>query len=115
MNEAGGKVRAPGRLNEAGGKVRVQDGVCLFRVQSLRAGLDRLCSWRDLNFKGVQRACTVIQFGLEKKNSAYSVSIALRASITLGSQRGASSAKSIRERPVFQRRKKMFALTLEPT
>ena len=47
--------------------MRVQDGVCLFRVQSLRAGLDRLCSWRDLNFKGVQRACTVIQFGLEKK------------------------------------------------
>ena len=31
--------RARGRLNEAGGKVRVQDGVCLLRVQSVRAGL----------------------------------------------------------------------------
>ena len=37
----------------------------------------------------------------EENKSAYSVSIALRASIALGSQPGASSAKSIRERPVF--------------
>ena len=49
------------------------------------------------------------------KKIAYSVSVALRASIALGSQPGASSAKSIRERPVFQRRKKIFALILEPT
>ena len=47
--------------------MRVQDGVCLLRIQSVRAGLDRLCSGRDLNFKGVQRACTVIQFGRGKK------------------------------------------------
>ena len=46
--------------------MRVQDGVCLLRegrVQSVRTRLDRWCSRRDLNFKGVQRACTVIQFG----------------------------------------------------
>ena len=46
--------------------MRVQDGVSLLRegrVQSVRARLDRWCSGRDLNFKGVQRACTVIQFG----------------------------------------------------
>ena len=103
------------RLNEAGGKVRVQDGVCLLRVQSVRAGLDRLCSGQDLDFKWVQRACTVIQFGRGQKNPAYSVSVALRASIALGSQPGASSAKSIRERTVFQRRKQRFALILEPT
>ena len=47
--------------------------------------------------------------------SAYGVSLALRTSVALGSQPGASSAKSIRERPVFQRRNKIFALTLEPT
>ena len=33
--------------------------------------------------------------------SAYCVSLALRPSIALGSQPGASSAKSTRERPVF--------------
>ena len=55
--------RARGRLNEDDGKVRVQDGVYLFRVQSVRVGLDRLCSGQDLNFKGVQRACTIIRFG----------------------------------------------------
>ena len=46
--------------------MRVQHGVCLLRegrVQSVRARLDRWCSGRGLNFKGVQRACTVIQFG----------------------------------------------------
>ena len=63
----GASPRARRRLNEAGGNVRVQDGVCLLRegrVQSVRARLDRWCSGRDLTFKGVQRACTVIQFGL---------------------------------------------------
>ena len=40
--------------------MRVQDGVCLLQVQSVRAGLDRLCSGQDLNFKVVLRACTVI-------------------------------------------------------
>ena len=66
--------RARGRLNEAGGKVRVQDGACLFRqgrVLSVRARLDRLCSGWDLDSKGVQRACTVIQFGRGKKNYAF--------------------------------------------
>ena len=80
----GASPRARGRLNEAGDKVIIQDGVCLHRVQSVRAGLDLLCSGRDLNFKGVQRACTVIQFGRGKKKSVYSVSVALRASIALG-------------------------------
>ena len=47
--------------------------------------------------------------------SAYCASLALRTSIALGSQPGASSAKSIRERPVFQRLKKILALILEPT
>ena len=49
--------------------MRVQDGVCLLqegRVQFVRARLDRWCSGRDLYFKGVQRACTVIQLGQEK-------------------------------------------------
>ena len=64
---AGTSPRAGGRLNEVGGKVRVQDGVWLLRVQSVRAGLDRLCSGRNLNFKGVQRACTLIQFGRGEK------------------------------------------------
>ena len=43
---------------------------------------------------------------MKKKKSAYSVSVVLRASIALGSQLGASSAKSIRrmwEGTVFQR------------
>ena len=111
----GASPRARKRLNEAGGKVRVQDGVCLLRVQSVRAGLDRLCSGRDLDFKEVQRAFTVIQVGRGKNNSAYSVNAALRASIALGSQPGASSAKPIMERTVFQRRKKRFALILEQT
>ena len=61
-----------------------QDGVCLLRVQSVRAGLDRLCSGRDLNFKGAQRACTIIQFGRG-------------ASIVLGSQPGAPSVPSAEE------------------
>ena len=47
--------------------------------------------------------------------SAYSVSLELRASNALGSQPGASSVKSIRERSVFQRRKKIFALILAQT
>ena len=62
----GASPRARTRLNEAGGNVRVQDGVCLLRegrVQSVRTRLDRWCSRRDLNFKGLQRACTDIQFG----------------------------------------------------
>ena len=45
--------------------MKVQDGVCLLRegwVQSVRARLDRLFSGRDLDFKGMQRACTTIQF-----------------------------------------------------
>ena len=49
--------------------MRVQYGVLLLRegqVQSVRARLDRLCSGRDLNFKGVQRACTIIQFEREE-------------------------------------------------
>ena len=86
-------------LDEAGGKVRVQDGVYLFRkgrVQSIWARLDQLCSGRDLDFKGAQRTCTVIQFGREKTMSAYSVSVALRASIALGSQPGASKSESTR-------------------
>ena len=114
----GASPLARGRMDEAGGKVRVQDGVCLLRegqLQSLRARLDRLYSGRELDFKGVQRACTAIQFGRGNKKSTYSVSVALRASIALGSQPGASSAKSIRERLVFQRRKKIFALIREPT
>ena len=65
--------------------MRVQDGVCLLRVQSVRAGLDRLCSGRNLNFKGAQRACTIIQFGRG-------------ASIVLGSQPGASSVPEAEEK-----------------
>ena len=68
----GASPRARGRLNDAGDKVRVQDGVCLLRegrVQSVRARLDRLCSGRDLDFKGVQRACTVNQFERGKKKT----------------------------------------------
>ena len=99
--------------------MRVQDGVCLLRqgrVQSVRARLDRLLSGRYLNFIGVRRACTVIQFELGKNRiSAYSVSVALRASIALGSQSGAFTAKSILKRPVIQGRKQKFALILEPT
>ena len=114
----GASPRARGTLNETGGKVRVQDdGVCLLRegrIQSVRVRLDQLCSGRDFGFKRVQRACNVIQFEQGKnKQTAYSVSVALRASIALGSQPGAFSAKSIRERPMFQRRKKRFALVLE--
>ena len=78
--------------------MRVQDGVCLLRVQSVRAGLDRLCSRRNLNFKGAQRACTIVQFGRVEKISAYSVSVALRASIALGSQPGASSVPEAEEK-----------------
>ena len=78
--------------------MRVQDGVCLLRVQSVRAGLDRLCSGRNLNFKGAQRACTIIQFGRGEKISAYSVGVALRASIALGSQPGASSVPGAEEK-----------------
>ena len=51
----------------------------------------------------------------KNNNSAYSVGVTLRASIALGSLPGASSAKSIWERPVFQRRKKRFELILEPS
>ena len=51
----------------------------------------------------------------EKQNSTYFVSVALRALILLGSQPGASSAEPIRDRTVFQRRKKIFALIIEPT
>ena len=50
----GASPRARGRPNEAGGKVRVEGGVCFLRVQSVRAGLDRLCSGRELDFKGVR-------------------------------------------------------------
>ena len=78
--------------------MRVQDGVCLLLVQSVRAGLDRLWSGRNLNFKGVQRACTIIQFGRGEKISAYSVSVALRASIALGPQPGASSVLEAEEK-----------------
>ena len=84
--------------------MRVQNGVCLLRVQSVRAGLDRLCSGRNLNFKWAQRACTIIQFGRGEKISAYSAGVALRASIALGSQPGAFSVpgaeEKIRIRPV---------------
>ena len=62
----GAGLRERGVLDEAGGKLRVQDGVCLLRedtVQSVRARLDRLCSRRDLDFKGALRGCTVIQCG----------------------------------------------------
>ena len=55
--------RGRGIQDEAGGNVRVQDNFCLLRedrVQSARARLDRLCSRRDLDFKRVQRAITVI-------------------------------------------------------
>ena len=82
----GTSPRARRRLNEAGDKVRVQHGVCLLRVHFVRAGLDRLCSGRDLNFKGVLKAC------------AYFVSVALRASIELGSQPGASSVPEAEEK-----------------
>ena len=67
----GTSPRVRGRLNEAGDKEGVQDGSCLLRegrVQSVWARLDRLCSGRDLDFKGVQRACTVVQFGRGKKS-----------------------------------------------
>ena len=50
--------------------MRLQDGVCLLRegqVQSVCSRLGRLCSGRDLNFKGVQIACTVIKFGRGKQ------------------------------------------------
>ena len=47
--------------------------------------------------------------------SAYCVNLALILSKALGCQPGESSAKSTRERPVFQRRKKSFALIFEPT
>ena len=70
---------------KAGGRVRVQDSVCLLRegrIQSVRARMDRLCSGQDIDFKEVQRSCTVIQFGRGKKQIAYSVSVALRASIS---------------------------------
>ena len=54
--------------------MRVQDGICLLRkgrIQSVWVRLDRLCSGRDPIFKGVQRACTVIQFGRGKKKRVY--------------------------------------------
>ena len=73
---------------------------------------------RDLDFKGAQRVCTVIQFGRRKQMFAYSVSVALRASIALESQPGASSAKSIRGIWGVQCSrggKKIFALIVEPT
>ena len=53
--------------------MRVQDNVGLLRgsrVQSVRARLDRLCSGRELDFTGVQRACNVIQFEQGKKNKS---------------------------------------------
>ena len=78
--------------------MRVQNGVCLLRVQSVREGLDRLCSGRNLNVKGAQRACTIIQFGRGEKISAYSVGVALRASIALGPQPGASSVPEAEEK-----------------
>ena len=78
--------------------MRVQHGVCLLRVQSVRAELDRLCSRRNLNFEGPQRACTIIQFGRGEKISAYSVGVALRASIALGSQPGASNVPVAEEK-----------------
>ena len=52
--------------------MRVQDGVCLLRegrIQSVRARMDRLCSGQDIDFKEVQRSCTVIQFGRGKKTN----------------------------------------------
>ena len=99
----GASPRARGTLNETGDKVRVQDGVCLLRegrVQPVRARLNRLCSGRDLDFKGMQRACTAIQFGRGKKEkkNAYSVSVALRMSIALGFQPGASSVPEAEEK-----------------
>ena len=78
--------------------MRVQNCVCLLRVQSVRAGLDRLCSGRNLNFKWAQRACTIIQFGRGEKISAYSAGVALRASIALGSQPGAFSVPGAEEK-----------------
>ena len=78
--------------------MRVQDGVCFLRIQSVRAGLDRLCSGRNLSFNGAQRACTITQFGRGEKISAYSVDVALRASIALGSQPGASSVPEAEEK-----------------
>ena len=68
----GASPRVHGRLNEAGGKMRVQYSVCLLRegrIHSVRVRLNQLCSAQDLDFKGVQRACTVTQFGRGKKNN----------------------------------------------
>jgi len=62
----GSRLRGYGMLNEAGNNVRVEDGVDLFRkdwVRSVRARLNRLCSWGNFNFEGAQRTFSVIQYG----------------------------------------------------
>ena len=82
-----------GVLDESGGEVRVENGVDLLReerVQSVRARLNRVCSGRDLDFKWSSRARAESSLN-EEKMSAYSLSVALRASMALGFQPGASS------------------------
>ena len=84
--------------------MRVQDGVCLLqegRVQFVRARLDRLCSRQDLDFKGVQRACTVIQF--ERINNEIRIFCECRTE-SVDSPRvpaGSVQCKVYPERPVF--------------
>ena len=86
--------------------MRVPDGVCLLGVQSVRAGLDQLCYGQDLNFKGVQRACTAIQFGRGKKKRVF---CECRAE-SVNSARVPTG--SVQRSRVEKRR---FALMLEPT
>ena len=56
-------------LDETDCNVGVENGVDVLRkdwVQSVRARLDRLCSWGNFNFEGLPGAFFVVQFGRGK-------------------------------------------------
>ena len=70
----GTRPRGSGMLDETGCNVGVENGVDLFRkdwVQSVRARLDRLCSWENFNFEGSLGAFPVVQFGRGKDASEF--------------------------------------------
>ena len=108
-------------MDETGGKVTFQDGVCLLRegrVQSERARLDRLCSRRDLDFKGAQRACTVIHFGRGKKKVCVFCECRAEGADSTGVPTGSVQCEVYPGNmggKVFQRRKQKIALVVEPT
>ena len=63
----GARPRRRGMLNESGSSVRVEDAVDLFRkdwVQSVRARLNWLYSWGNVNPEGAQGAFSTV-FGRE--------------------------------------------------